>query len=93
MAPPPVHKGGVIAAVVEGGVAAGSAIFFEGRRNRVKGRSRRGVGLWGGADVEGRRARGSGRARRQGGPVFGAVVEMSVAAALLCVMQTGEGRE
>jgi hypothetical protein len=92
MAPPSVHEGGIIVAVVEGGVATGSAIFFEGRRNRVKGRSRRGAGLWGRADVGGRRARGSGRTRCQGGPVFGAVVEMS-AAALLCVMQTGERRE
>jgi hypothetical protein len=56
---------------------AGSAIFFKGRRSRVKGRSRRGDGLWGRADAGRRRARGSGaRARCQGGPVLGAVVEM-----------------
>jgi hypothetical protein len=60
MAPLPVHKKGVIAAAMEGSVAAGSAIFFEGRRNRVKGRSRRGGGLWGRADVPaGQAARGA----------------------------------
>ena len=85
---------GAGAAVVEDGGAAGSAIFFEGRRSQVKGRNRRGARLWGRADAGRRRARGSGRARAaRAVRCWGAVVEMPAAAALLCMMQTGEGRE
>ena len=54
---------GAGAAVVEDGAAAGSAIFFEGRRSQVKERNHRDVELSGRANVGGCRARRSGYAR------------------------------